>query len=726
LEIVNSAMYGLKSKITVLSEAVVFLGLDEIKKLSIGMTVFEKIFKTGKNRRFDRLLFWRHSLCVAVLSMEIAREIGYPNPEEAYISGLLHDVGKIFMDIQGKTDYGEFIDGLSKSSDLVIERERSVIGLGHDDIGAFFASLWKLPEKLVLAIKYHHQPFEHVGLDPQETMLVSIVSLANFLCWTQGMGSFDFIRPPILPPEVEKTIPAERINIIKCLQNMNQEVENISQFYQFVFPSASELRENLLWANLKLSKANTRYYYHEEPRLEKTSPESDDNLPFDVTLELGKPLARAKNIKEVLDIVMYQVGCIFQPLHWSIILKNAKTSDMVFSVVVGENKEKLQGAILPKGEGIAGYIMETGESVIIEDVTKDKRFSNRVDKYSGFTTQSIIGTPLKTEDKVFGVIELINRINNDCFSSQDLKILSSIAEYAAIAIERSYYNQALATLATKDTLTGLKNKWSFDKAVSNKDDVLKRFGTVFSMLIIEVDQYTKVLEDNGNGACDEIIKDLADVLSRTKRHKDEIFRYGEDTFIILLPLTYSDGAKEARHRILKAYAIEATQQNKTPARITITAHTINPGEITQMKQMVKTRLAKSTSQEEDEDTAGEIQDHLQPLVAEQYKTKAEPIEDKTVVGKTVSLGGEFVRLKTRESGHMQIEKLSLSFIGFRISKSHRIQVNDFLDIQFPLNDINKSLIQRRVVVREIKGNYIFADFYNPPPYAKQLGFFLMS
>jgi len=97
LEIINSAMYGLRRKITALSEAVVFLGLEEIKKLAIGMAVFEKMFKSGHAKEFDRLLFWRHCLSVAVLSKEIARETKYPDPEEAYIAGLLHDVERFFL-----------------------------------------------------------------------------------------------------------------------------------------------------------------------------------------------------------------------------------------------------------------------------------------------------------------------------------------------------------------------------------------------------------------------------------------------------------------------------------------------------------------------------------------------------------------------------------------------------------------------------------------------------
>ncbi|MCP4718375.1 MAG: HDOD domain-containing protein, partial [Desulfobacteraceae bacterium] len=330
LQIVNSAFYGLGRKVIKLSDAVVLLGLDEIKKVALGMTVFEKMFKSGKAKQFDRLLFWRHSLAVAVLSLEIAKETGYPDPEEAYIAGLLHDIGKIFLDVHGKKDYGSFIQDLSTTTELIIEKERSSLGLGHDDIGAFFCSLWKLPDKLVMAVKYHHQPFEHLDVTKQDKLLISIVSLANFLCWTQGIGSFDFIRPPILPPEVETFLDLEKVDIIKCILNMNSEIENISEFYQFAFPSANQLKENLLWANLKLSKANTRYYYQEDPfkQTQEAAPKRD-------TLEIGKPLAKAKTIKEVLDIVMYQVGRIFQPLHWSILLKDPKTEDMVFSVVVG-------------------------------------------------------------------------------------------------------------------------------------------------------------------------------------------------------------------------------------------------------------------------------------------------------------------------------------------------------------------------------------------------------
>jgi hypothetical protein len=68
----------------------------------------------------------------------------------------------------------------------------------------------------------------------------------------------------------------------------------------------------------------------------------------------------------------------------------------------------------------------------------------------------------------------------------------------------------------------------------------------------------------------------------------------------------------------------------------------------------------------------------------------------------------------------------MSAIGFRIPESKRISPRDFLTIQFVLNDRKRSMIKRRIVVLEVDGNYVYADFYNPPPYDKDLGFYMLS
>lgn len=455
----------------------------------------------------------------------------------------------------------------------------------------------------------------------------------------------------------------------------------------------------------------------------------DGLLPPDIGFEMGKSLSKAQTVKQVLDIVLYQVGCIFQPCHWSILLKDAKTGDMVFSVVVGTNSRRLQGVRLPKGEGIAGYVMKTGNPLVVDDVTKDKRFSNRVDKYTRFNTRSIIATPLKTDNKIFGVIELVNRVNEETFSERDLALLSSIAEYAAIAIERSYYHQALTNLATRDSLTGLKNRFSFERTVSNLDDFQARFGRVFSVLILVVDGMAGQYETLGQDKCDTALKELTTILNKTKRREDLIFRYAENSFLVLLPLTYSDGAQKALARIKKALTLSPLDCKQIFSSVTIQSHTMAGEDAGQLKNLLAQVLSKTRQPEQQENIQMLVENEMALAEGENAKESSPEHASKQDIknfGKSVSLQGQFKRLKTGEFGRIRVEQVSLSAIGIRISKSHRILVNDFLDIEFNLDDIKRALVKRRVVVRQIQGNYIYGEFYNPPPYAKNLGFYIFS
>jgi len=721
LEIVNSVVYGLQRKISALPEAVVLLGFDEIKKLSIGMTVFQGLFTSDASKAFDRIHFWRHSLAVALLAMEIAKQIEYDHPEEAYIAGLLHDVGKIFLDLQGHKNYGEFLYDAAASEDNLIEQERKTLGLGHDDVGAFFCSLWKLPERIVLPVKYHHQRFQPQDLSKEEALLISIVSLSDFVCWTQGIGSFDRICPPILSPEVEDFIDFEQIDIINCIRAMNREMERISEFYQFVFPTPNQIHENLLWMNFKLGRANTRYFYEGSPAAINDLSQANENIvPSDLGFELGKPLAKAKTIKEVLDIVMFQIGCIFEPVHWALLLKDPKSGDMVFTVVAGANKEKLQGLRLPKGEGIAGYIMETGKPLMARDLSKDIRLSSRIDRYAGSNIQSYMGTQLKSDNRIFGVIELIDKINGETFTPEELNTLESISEYAAIAIERAYFNQALQKMATIDSLTGLKNRYSLERALCNRENMLKQYGPDASIMIIDIDKFKRINEMKGRQAADGVLKHLAAILIKTIRRTDDIFRYEGDKFIVLLSGADREAAAQAKQRILNTFD---TLKGNIDVSISIFVHSVKTDHARGLIHFLEEKLARDKAVSKDPAVIN-MEENLQPLLEQEMKDQK--TEKAKTYHKNVSLDGEFVLVRTGSHGHMRVEGISLLEMGFTITSGHQIRVGDFLDISFHLDDSKRSQVKRRVLVRKVHGRQIDAEVYNPPPYAKNLGFYLMS
>ncbi|MBF0573325.1 MAG: sensor domain-containing diguanylate cyclase [Desulfamplus sp.] len=446
-------------------------------------------------------------------------------------------------------------------------------------------------------------------------------------------------------------------------------------------------------------------------------------------LEIGKPLAKAKTIKDTLDVLMYQVGSIFQPMNWSLLLKDPKSGDMVFTVVVGANKEKLQGVRIPKGEGIAGHILNTGESLIVENVEEDKRFSIRIDESTGFKTQSIIGVPLKTDDKIFGVIELINKLSGDNFTQFELNLLTTIAEYAAIAIERSYYNQALKKIALTDSLTGLKNRNSFERALNNRVEMLKRYGVISSILIIDIKGFKKVNEKYGHTSGDKVLREFAAALISMLRVVDETFRYSGDKFTVIMPQTSLDKAEQAKIRILNKLSSELFLDGKVSLNITIGMRLIDEETTKEILDFVNKKNPLSPSSIAQDADVERMESNLKPLLDEEAeKIEADELAEKNKTHyKDVMLAGDYTHFSKNDYGHITVKKLSMKGVEFEtMRKQHKIDIYDIVDVTFNLDDNKRSLIKRRVRVDSVNDKTIEAEFYNPPPYDKNLWFYFMA
>lgn len=276
----------------------------------------------------------------------------------------------------------------------------------------------------------------------------------------------------------------------------------------------------------------------------------DDLVKLTFFSDIVKGIASAKTINEVIRHVMNQIGAIFAPLNWSLLLRDRKTDELFFRVAVGKNAEKLKGQKVPRGTGVANWIAENGQAVIIEDVTRDSRFNSHFDDVTGFKTKSIIGVPLKTEESVFGVIELINKLNGKNFTPFELKILSTIGDFAAIAIAKVYYFSALKKIATIDPLTGIYNRRIFDKQFKKEAERCKRYNDELSILMLDIDEFKKINDQFGHPAGDKVLKNLAVILKKNVRKVDTVARYGGDEFVILMPSTPLEKAERVRERIL--------------------------------------------------------------------------------------------------------------------------------------------------------------------------------
>jgi diguanylate cyclase (GGDEF)-like protein len=279
--------------------------------------------------------------------------------------------------------------------------------------------------------------------------------------------------------------------------------------------------------------------------------------------EVGKAITSASTIRGTLEAVMTQIGTIFAPLNWSLLLRNPRTGELTFKVAVGSGVQQIVGRTIPKGQGIAGWIAETGQAIIIEDVARDTRFDATVDHLLGFTTESIIGVPLKTRDRVFGVIELINKVRGGNFTPLELKMLTTIADFTAIAIEKAYYLRALKRMALIDPLTGVHNRRSMMRFLEREVDRCGRLNTVLSVLMVDIDKFKDINDNYGHAAGDGVLRHLARILVEHVRKIDVICRYGGDEFVVVMPDTPAAAAGDVRRRVMSAITAPEAQ---TPIR----------------------------------------------------------------------------------------------------------------------------------------------------------------
>lgn len=184
LRISNSAFFGRGKKIETLSMAVVFLGFNAIKNLAIAAST------KSIRRKFDltEKLLWEHSIGVALACNQLARIAKFSKPEEGFICGLLHDIGKIVLHNSKPEEYREVMKRFYNKRTPFQDSELEIFGFTHVDISLYLIEQWQLPYTLATAINFHHD-LDGAPDDPFLKPLTALVALADAACYRLGIGT---------------------------------------------------------------------------------------------------------------------------------------------------------------------------------------------------------------------------------------------------------------------------------------------------------------------------------------------------------------------------------------------------------------------------------------------------------------------------------------------------------------------------------------------------------
>ncbi|THF76863.1 PP2C family protein-serine/threonine phosphatase [Cohnella fermenti] len=160
---------------------------------------------------------------------------------------------------------------------------------------------------------------------------------------------------------------------------------------------------------------------------------------FEIGLRLNSTIKR----KELLEIIMETASRELQAEGSSVILVDQKTGELYFEVATGDKTDEVKEVRLKPGEGIAGWVAGSGQSVLIADAANDPRWSNRVAVRTKIPTRNMLCVPVVSGDKTLGVLQVINRKGSRPFDKRDLRLLELISSPAAIALENMLLYEAL-------------------------------------------------------------------------------------------------------------------------------------------------------------------------------------------------------------------------------------------------------------------------------------------
>jgi putative nucleotidyltransferase with HDIG domain len=191
LRLSNSSFYGRAKQIATVDEAIITLGYYTLRSLVVASST-HSLFKQKDLTRFLPML-WDHSLATAVAARQLGRQVQHAQTEEAFICGLLHDVGKLVLTQKLQTEYTGIREAAMVDGDWCVH-ESAKLGFTHIDVGVALLEQWNFPRELVEAVALHHAAPDAAPDRPPT--LAQIIWLANSMANRLGSSQRDTVEPP--------------------------------------------------------------------------------------------------------------------------------------------------------------------------------------------------------------------------------------------------------------------------------------------------------------------------------------------------------------------------------------------------------------------------------------------------------------------------------------------------------------------------------------------------
>jgi diguanylate cyclase (GGDEF)-like protein len=266
---------------------------------------------------------------------------------------------------------------------------------------------------------------------------------------------------------------------------------------------------------------------------------------LDALKKLSINLTSSLDLPDVLDaLVSESIQLIPNARDVHIFLyKNGKLS---FGAALDSKGNKNTSWSKPRNNGLTYTVARSGETIIVENMQDHPLFVSVAPEWSG----SIIGIPLKISDAVVGVLN-VARSAIGGFSSSELRLLSLLADQAAVAISNANLHQMISRQAYSDTLTGLPNRRALDERLEEEVISARRNNYSFAVVMMDLDGFKDVNDTYGHSVGDDVLRLVFNQMARGVRNTDFLARYGGDELTLILTQADMSSARIVTEKIIE-------------------------------------------------------------------------------------------------------------------------------------------------------------------------------
>ncbi|MBD3222023.1 HDOD domain-containing protein [bacterium] len=275
LKLANSSFYGMSGQVGSVSRAVVILGFSAIRSMALGLGMAQAIQTASHG--LDLAYFWRHALFTAGAARTVAVETGGVDPEEVFVAGLVHDLGRLVLEM---VTPGLRTHMASVSSDKLLQTETELAGMSHTKAGQQVMRHWKLPEGLVQMARFHHH---ETSFRSDHTGLIAYVQLGELMARSLGHSE----EPPALDPAPEALAAHVGLSLVTTADLLARTCQEVSRTRAF----------------LEISGVDVEY---EDP-LAHLEPEAADPSATGTAVYLGTDPERAGWVHGLLELQAWAV-----------------------------------------------------------------------------------------------------------------------------------------------------------------------------------------------------------------------------------------------------------------------------------------------------------------------------------------------------------------------------------------------------------------------------------